>query len=261
MTDDLATRLETTHEWTRAVGRAMLTGRGFRTQADSELDQDDAAVGGGLMTETAQLTLATALDHLRLATETLRPDRRGVPPMAVASLLRGALEGAAAASWILEPREREDRVVALMRLQLKDVEGSFAFSERRKTAEEQDRVAQIQRVAASVDPRKVSAVSSTEMVRALGDVTSATVLQWWRLMSGFAHARRWAIRVMAARNGLPTPRGTEVISVSGNRDVLTMVAVDAAHGLHSAIARWNELSGNADAGTSIERLHGRVLGY
>jgi len=114
------------------------------------------------------------------------------------TLIRAAIEISAAAVWILEPSEHEERVRRALRISAQNINDYIHAARGRGDALSPD----VERQSAEIDTRlrqlkfeKGQWLKSTEVVRevsrcARGD---GSILAAWRVYSAFAHGRLWSV--------------------------------------------------------------------
>ncbi|KAB1651837.1 hypothetical protein F8O01_17500 [Pseudoclavibacter chungangensis] len=251
------------HSWLDVLREDLRSGHGFRTHPGSELDEDDVLVQGGLMSETVQLVIGASFANLDAAAQLLGSDD-GVSPYPISTLIRAALEIAAVAVWLLEPDSTTGRAQRLLRLQHEDSRNEWMFGgDREHHASTSARIVELAAHIGVTAKSVTSKPSSSELVQHLDEVVvDAGDIHFliWKLHSGFAHGRRWALRVgtVGISRG-PSPRGGEVLALAPNGELLIGGCLVAATALDHAIGRWNLLSGNAKARTPLYRLPESLL--
>lgn len=150
----------------------------------------------------------------------------------LATLARGALEAASAAVWMLSPKSRDERITRALRWNFQDFRDSnTAFTEVgiQGLKPLTDRLRRIEEVAARRCLTVTSGYSSTVAVRAAHQFTQSKLgaLLPWRLCSGFAHGRRWALLNFS---------DTEVVSSPSPHVALLRVTNTEARSLYLAMA-------------------------
>lgn len=178
-------------------GRAVAELVGIPHAPASPLVGDDRASDPHKVSGTALRALSTATDHLD-ALKTLIVDAGTLHLYAPFTLIRGAIETASAAVWVLAPTTRAERVKRSLQLGVRDaIDGNTVAEEAcvpipRPLADRREQVDNIARALGVATP--VKAATSTEIVRGAQEVvdTSMNVLTAWRVCSGFAHGRTWA---------------------------------------------------------------------
>ncbi|WP_280466827.1 hypothetical protein [Nocardia cyriacigeorgica] len=142
-----------------------------------------------------------AVDHLH-AVKVLVHDSKVLHTMAPFTLVRGALEALSAAFWILHPTSRTERVTRSLLWSAKNFKDQkAAYTPLELDPSDYDglkpRMDSIFEVAArrGIPNKKVDCrLYSTNMVVYADErIEALQVAFWWRLCSGFAHGRPWAI--------------------------------------------------------------------
>jgi hypothetical protein len=172
-------------------------------------------------------SLSHAVDHLHMLRSVLR-DAAAIHMFAPYSVIRGALENASTAAWLLAPPQRPVRIERLLRLAAADVRAG----EKAKTlvgstgpGSEQERLDQLKRIAAAagVDPSDaVKRVGYGDIVATAGAESGAPkgaqVNEFvWRLCSGNAHGDFWT-----------TISATERVELTGAPAGIANMAIEAS---------------------------------
>ncbi|MFD6106921.1 hypothetical protein ACFWFQ_30150 [Nocardia salmonicida] len=196
-------------------------------------------------------SLHVAIDNLH-ALKTLIHDQKLLHTMAPFTLARGALETLTAAFWILHPSKRDDRVSRALRWHMKNftdqntalsnLEGSrYDGLEVRKASlfEAADR-----RGILSSDIK--GAYSSTEAVLYTAEHASVPHIAFlWRLCSGYAHGRPWAVLGSSDREKGDSPDPDRVhLRLSASPDNVRMVTSASVHLLQVVGELRSERSSN-----------------
>lgn len=172
----------------------------FPVAPGSSLSGDDAASNPYHVSHVVRLCLMAGSDHLHAA-KVLIVDNRVLHIAAPASLARGALETLAAAYWVLQPGQRDERICRALRWHaknMKDAETAVGYLELAGHPPLEDKLQKLDVVAArrSIDTKIVRAgYTSTETVKCAEQYAPDLplgVLLPWRVCSGFAHGRPWA---------------------------------------------------------------------
>ena len=129
------------------------------------------------------------------------------------ALVRGALENASAAVWILEPPRRADRLARRLRLAIDDVrngEQARQLTGQQGPRSKQDRLDQIAAIAARAglaEDALKNRVSYTEIVKAV-DASGApgSLIEFsWKICSGLTHGDSWAAWSASRMTQMPSP--------------------------------------------------------
>ncbi|WP_329054086.1 hypothetical protein OG738_13575 [Amycolatopsis sp. NBC_01488] len=174
--------------------------------AGSTLAEDDVATDPFHISHAAIWGLVSAVDHVK-ALRTLVVDSHTVPARAPFTLLRAALENAATTVWLLAPSERAERVLRRLRLQwanIKDDESARQLIDHAQTVPTKDKKRRLQDIgrAAGLSSSEVSLIASrtvgfSSIVETAGregnGLEADIMLLVWKLCSGIAHAKSWAV--------------------------------------------------------------------
>lgn len=159
------------------------------------------------------------------------------------SLLRGAMENAARAIWLLAPEQRPGRVLRRLRLQAGNVIQSDALCEvgglpRKKP--KADRLKRVEEIAQrwNISPEAaVKPPSNREIVRAAGEYIAgaaghAEVV--WRACSAAAHGDTWAVLSLHDREEASRVNDVVTLRTTASTNVLTTMVVEAVAVIKSA---------------------------
>lgn len=172
----------------------------------SPLARDDRDTAPFQVSHAVVAALASALDHVK-SLEALFMKAQIVPARGSFTLLRAALENAAVAVWLLSPTLRTERVLRRLRLQWADMvdnDSALALTgmTRTRSLDENKRRLQDLARAANLSTEQVSQVASRPVAwntivsdagQAARSLDRKWVLLMWKLCSGIAHARPWAV--------------------------------------------------------------------
>jgi len=198
--DALAKWLELAPLLERMMERVGTQGE-FPVAAGSSLAGDDAAAAPYQVSHVIRMCLTAGTDHLHAA-KTLTVDQGLVHVAAPSSLARGALETFAAAYWILQPTQRNERVTRSLRWHARNMnDAETAVGDRKLPGHMplKEKLAELDTVAKERS-LNISAIhagyTSTATVKCaeenLPDLPLGVVLPW-RVCSAFAHGRPWAL--------------------------------------------------------------------
>ncbi|WP_416955209.1 hypothetical protein ACNKF0_01665 [Nocardioides sp. T5] len=210
----------------------------FQVHPQSWLGEDDTWADPFHVSHAVKQCLVAAVDHLH-ACKVLVADAGAMHLAAPASLVRGSLENAAAAFWMLHPRDRAVRVTRALQWRAKDAHDEYVALAGINPAADQKKDAQTKRLAevaaghSEVDARVLSkGLNSTAMVEYADQNTrnDVKVLLMWRMCSGFAHGRQWAALSWGLRETFPTSN-PDVLSVKFTNDLsrIVMMTLTATH--------------------------------
>jgi hypothetical protein len=227
MTDGDGQTIQDGYGWLEnRIGAALETVLGLEVAATSEIAADDAYLHPVYRTFHQDVVqgLLTALDHLRFLSWSLR--NRDEPfPYAQFSLIRTAITAGATALWLLSGDTRDERRIRALEFSIKDIRSEVAWvntvkafpQNQQRSTDDQEWVQEMERrqdwiveqANSLLNPTEPftrksfsKRTSDTDMVEIAGSAIPAgatgdfdpaiTLLNTWRAMSGFAHARPWA---------------------------------------------------------------------
>jgi hypothetical protein len=225
----------------------------FQVHPRSWLGEDDAWADPFQVSHAVKQCLVSAVDHLH-ACKVLVADAGAMHLAAPGSLVRGSVGSAAAAFWMLHPKDRAIRVTRALRWRAKDVHDDYVALSGINPDADEKRAAQTERLAevaarhSEIDAGVLSkGLNSTAMIEYADQNTrdDLKVLLMWRLCSGFAHGRQWAALAWGLRETFPTS-DPDVLSVKFTNDLtrVVMMTLTATHlikeveELHARRARW-----------------------
>ena len=243
----------------------------------STLRLDDRYLGVWSEGALHQVALNAAIDGL-LTVKTLIQDAESVPMTALYPVLRASIENASLALSMIEPTDRDDRLLASFRAMADDAKRLRQFGVSTGVADAQQRyddaMARIDALLAAranlagLAARDLTLPSYTELVaaadaRLAADPAHDRSHQWtlsalWKLLSGLSHGRAWAMLIALERSGAvvdPTPRPgvSEPVTRSGSVIQTTSVAfvavlvVQALELIESVIRLYGQRSRNNTA--------------
>lgn len=171
----------------------------------SSLAGDDRATDPYNISHAVFSKLVSAVDHYD-ALRMLIIEAHALHARAPFSLLRGALENAATAVWLLAPRGRDERILRRLRLQwadMRDGERARELAGEKASRPLNVRKGELQTLARArgLSQVQIACVASTPV--AYGTIVeqacdgiglnAKTVKLVWMIASGLAHARYWAV--------------------------------------------------------------------
>ncbi|MET8847608.1 hypothetical protein [Amycolatopsis sp. NPDC004625] len=176
------------------------TSNGFAVAQGSPLAGDDVHCQPYHASHAVRTSITAAVDHLH-ALCALVVESGYLHLAAPATLARGVLECASTAIWIASPTTRDERVERALRWNIADVKDGDRAATGAGLAVPtplQDRKDKIEAVAnrRALSFKRISGgYTSSEAVAAAEDFLKPPlgVVLPWRLASGFAHGRRWAM--------------------------------------------------------------------
>lgn len=201
-------------------------------QAGSRMASDDALTAPYQLSHAVAVPISGALDHLQ-ALRALLVDAEALYMAAPFTLMRSAIESASQALWLLVPDDQLVRVQRRLQMAVGDArERSRAVAlldQPRAEAALQGRLERFAGLAEAVGLPRGNvlgrAPSLALIVRAASDVVAVPDLPLeflWRLGSGYAHGRVWALLMAGAQEHLPAQAADpEVAHLSITADAST----------------------------------------
>ncbi len=182
----------------------------------SELRRDDDALRPYELSHTVSLSTGIAVDHLE-ALRALLVDAGRTQPWAPYSLLRGALENAATALWLIGPDDPTERRYRRLRLAWNDVhEGASARDllpnppeEKSTLAEREKRLRELAPDDRDIAGRWSYRTALRGAADFLGGVSPELLEVVWATYSGLSHGKWWATVSMLEREVAPGSRDGE----------------------------------------------------
>ena len=170
-----------------------------------------------------------AVNHLTCLQALLR-DARVIHRFAPYALVRGALENACAAVWMLEPPRRADRLARRLRLAIDDVrngEQARQLTGQQGPRSKKDRLDEISAIAARAglhEEALKNRASYSEIVKAVdasGPPGSLIELSW-KICSGLTHGDSWAAWSASRMTQMPSPAqdGVATLKMEANVSLL-----------------------------------------
>jgi hypothetical protein len=192
---------------------------------------------------------ADALRRLIEGCQTCNPEQINFGLNSYYSLLRGALENAARAVWLLAPDSRSERILRRLRLQTDNVYNSDKAAQAMGTTTPKPREARLDRVRQIAVRAGLNAQFATkrptnvEIVHAAGtyiggdDDTARHTEALWRSCSGAAHGDIWAGLSMHDKNIVNRAGNVATLQMTASTHLLTTITsetfavIEAAHHL------------------------------
>lgn len=200
--------------------RRLNDGGYMHAEPRSTLRLDDQYLGiwteGGLH----RVAIAAAVDSL-LTVRSLIEDARSVPMTALYPIIRSGIENAALALSMIEPTDRDDRLLASYKAMADDAKRQRQFYESSGVTDAQQRyddavddidslIAARPNLAGNV-ARRLELPNYIDLVAAADAQLAAdlahdrahnyTLVSLWRLLSGLSHGRAWAMLEVLERSG------------------------------------------------------------
>ncbi|WP_328439665.1 hypothetical protein [Nocardia puris] len=224
---------------------------GFPVPPGSMLAHDDEKTAPRQISHAFHSCVTAGIDHLH-ALKTLVRDAGIIHTMAPFSLARGALENLSIAFWLLHPAQRAERLEHLLRWHAQNINDSHTALEGRglPNSDKTPKLAKLQSATKTILPRTDFRViknghTSTEAVNYANQFapTAGNVLFAWRLCSGYAHGRAWAILGASDYVEDPTDDPTVVgLWLSANDNAVLWVTHASSRLAADAINLYNERS-------------------
>jgi hypothetical protein len=275
--DDVRVAVQQGYEWlSDRVGAALETVRGLDVAATSEIAADDAYLHPIYRTfhQDVVQCLFSSLDHFRFLVWSLK--NRDEPfPYAQFTLIRTAITAGSTALWLLSGDTRDERRVRALEFSLKDIRSELAWVNTIKAfpqneelwAQDQPKADEMERrqgwiveqanslltPAAPFTPASfANRTRDTDMVKIAGSAIPAgttggydpaiTLLNTWRAMSGYAHARPWAALPSREITGTDPVTGRWHATQKGDPDRLLDAAFRGLPAVEEAVRRLVTMS-------------------
>lgn len=218
----------------------------------SPLAGDDKKVDPFHVSHAAASAIHVAVEHadafrrLIEGCQTCNPNQMTFGLNSNYSLLRGALENAARAVWLLSPDVRPDRLLRRLRLQADNVANSENVAQAMASSMAKPRDVRLDRVREIADragldgAAAVKRVSNLEIIRTAGEFVGgsdagphAEVL--WRACSGAAHGDIWAGLSLHDKDTVSQRGNVKTLQMTASTGLLTTITtetfavVNAAH--------------------------------
>jgi hypothetical protein len=181
-------------EWAARIARPVVPDPAPR----SSLCGDDRKAHPFEVSHASWHFLSHAVDHLACLRALI--GKAGFVPMyAPFTIVRGALENACAAVWLLQPEKRDERLERRLRLASDDIRNGEQVKELtgrtgpRSEHERADQVRDIARRAGLDEKKAIARVSYHEIVKFVEEngPANGAVVAAWKLCSGYAHGDMW----------------------------------------------------------------------
>lgn len=206
---------------------------------------DDQVAFPFLVSSATHHALTHAIDHLACLHSTVA--KAGDLPMAAPfTLMRGTIENAATAVWLMQPDDQTERIRRRLQLALSDVgdceavERLGAAATGRPPSEMRAKIAEI---GDSVGlPRDVVLGRGSSLARIVHEAGAvlprggAHVEGVWRLCSGFAHGRSWSMASALHREDVrETAPGVWLVDMRAPSEAVTAVTQTATNLLEEGL--------------------------
>lgn len=214
----------------------------FAVADGSTLADDDARRGAYPASHAATWCAATAIDHLH-AVKMLVVDAGVHHLMATSTLARGTIEAAATGLWILAPSDRATRDERCIRWWCQN-----ASDQHKATPNEsrRDEVLSLLTHGVPQANRVRKGYYVTDVVNWVDEhVEPANGAAFaWKLSSGFAHGRPWAVLGAQNREARDdTATGTTVYKMTARDETVLWPALVGTHATLALIRRFRTLAG------------------
>jgi hypothetical protein len=227
---------------------------------------DAAGPAGDLAFEMANLKLSTAEDHLLAAAALMS---QGIPRYACYTVLRGTIEAAAAAFWLvgpkLTPRDRHGRSLTAQLLNL------LATKREYPSNDITERVQGLRKAAAGLELKEVldrdgrliafgaRRPSITQQIKSLPIFDSIERSTTYSTVSAFAHGEMWAI--LKNRKTLSMNDSHSVLELSVDVEMLLDFASRAVDAYDHALSTWLRLTAGSEAEDAWIQVRGPMVTF
>lgn len=221
--------LSVTEAW---AARTNAAAPRLRPAPCSSLRGDDDRTHPYELSHTVWRHLSNAVDHLSCL-QALLGDAKVIHMYAPFTLVRGALENACGAVWLLQPARRKERLARRFRLAIGDIRHEVQAGQLMGQAglqSGQGRVDEIRAIAdrAGVDGAALKGGAPyTEIVQAVDEngPPGSMILLSWKVCSGFAHGDWWTTKNASRRTQMPGAAGEGIgtFKIEANLSLLMKV--------------------------------------
>jgi hypothetical protein len=202
----------------------------------SPLGGDDTSTHPYDLSHAVWRHLSNAVDHLSCLRAVLG-DAKVIQMYAPFTLVRGALENACGAVWLLQPPQRKERLTRRFRQAIADIryeEQARELMQQPDARAVQRRIAEVRAIADSaglVGSALKGNVSYSEIVQTVDEdgPSGNLVLLTWKTCSGFAHGDWWTTKNASQRTEIPdaTREGIGTFKIEANLSLLMNMAAIA----------------------------------
>ena len=227
-----------------------------RPEQGSSLSKDDTLAHPYQISHAVIGALVSAVDHMD-ALRTLVQNARVVHARAPYTLLRGALENAAAAVWLLAPKNRTERILRRLRWQMEDAHngvkaaGLINVPTALSRDEWKSKLADVARACGVPEETAGKAVNEPArfgtIVKEAGDAVQGlgNAQFYWMVTSGIAHAQTWAVLSALERVEVPgAPAGSVGLKLSASENLLLVTWMASARMVREGWRLLDERSTN-----------------
>ncbi|MBB2940470.1 hypothetical protein FB565_000174 [Actinoplanes lutulentus] len=220
----------------------------------SALAEDDKHTGPYRMSYAVRFALTIAVEHLAglrssiTDCATCAPHQVNLFLNSSYSILRGALENASRALWLMAPDESTERVRRRLCMQTGNIKQSDKFAElsgRSHPAPKATRLARLQEIAdqAGLTGQSLSMPQYHEIVRAAGEAIAegqgAHFEKLWKFCSGAAHGDEWASYGLQERGEIVLRSDGISYQATASTAILTTVTTETAAVITCAFALYD----------------------
>ncbi|MGJ5666365.1 hypothetical protein QLG13_00630 [Rhodococcus aetherivorans] len=222
----------------------------FPIAAGSSISGDDQASRPYHVSHSVRSCLLAGVDHLH-AVKSLIVDQGVLHTLAPFTLARGSLENLSLAYWILHPASRDERIQRALRWHAQNFIDQDKALAPLSLPNHVDKETKLQKVEATASARGINTNirrghSSTEAVTYADSnaTTARNVLFAWRLCSGYAHGRQWALLGGSDREEHPTvdPDVVNIKLTASTRNTL-FVTLESLHLLSDVLRTYDQRAG------------------
>lgn len=202
----------------------------------SPLPGDDEAAPPYHLSHAAWHLLSNAVDHLSCL-RVLLGDAKVIHMYAPFSLVRGALENACGAVWLLQPPQRKERLARRFRLAIADIrngEQARKLTGQAGPRTAQERIEEIHAIARRVGLEQAALRDKpgySEIVKTVdaSGPANSVIEASWRLCSGFAHGDWWTTLSASRKSLVPesNQKGVGTFKIEMNLGLLMRVTTIA----------------------------------
>jgi hypothetical protein len=205
----------------------LLDDGGTPVHPGSPFVRDDAAIAPYAVSAIAWASIAVAIDHLSLLAALLQK-LDSLYTIAPYTLIRPAIESAAAAVWMLSPKSRYERATRTLQLVYNDeldahrVTDAAGQPKNENRAQLKERFVALAEHHSEIDSKRVTSqlkigemiVLATEEV----DSGDSNAIMWWNMLSALNHGRQNGVLALLQREQLApvSERGTMPIKLKAS---------------------------------------------
>lgn len=178
--------------------------------------------------------ICTANEHLH-SLKLQMVDAKVLPRAPAFTVVRGAIEAAATARWMLMPNQRRERLRRRFALQYKEagysIDARKSLGATTEAPSVKEKIMTIARARCG-DQIRLTVPNHTAMLRevdeTLDEYIHPSILGTWQLCSGFAHGYQWSGLALFSREEVRQRTGGVIDARSTNSEIAVYVAAHAA---------------------------------